>query len=45
MKKHDMTYEYFISKMKEANPDIEILAPFTKIGGTVKARCKKDGYV
>lgn len=45
MKKRDLTYESFIRKMKEANPDIEILAPFTKIGGTVKARCKKDGYV
>lgn len=33
-----------VAKIQAILPDVEILGPVARMGGTVKARCKKDGY-
>ena len=38
------TQEEFITKVKQLNPDIEVLGTYTNSVTKIKCRCKKDGY-
>lgn len=40
-----LTNEYFVSKMKELHPNIELLEPYDGLSKKIKSRCLIDGYV
>lgn len=43
--KYRITHLEFIEKMKEINPNIEILSEYKSTHSSVKCRCKKDGCI
>lgn len=43
-KKRKFSHAELVATIHEIHPDIEILGPVARMSGTVKARCRKDGY-
>ena len=42
---HSLPESYVIKKIKEVNPDIELLEPYDNMTKRIKCRCKKHNYV